>query len=237
MVILVVIFLVAMIVIAVLASKRNRRNAKRDEERNEDRNNALINWAQSSGLSFHRDNDKAISNRYGFFTCFQVGENRYAYNVMEGTIDNRKVCAFDYHYEIHAPDNKGHQQIHHHYFSTVVVEVNLPFKYLHIGREGRFEKLTESIGITNIKFESTEFNNKFNVWSPDKKWAYDVINQKNMDLMLSSSPFEIEFHDDSVIAYRVETVLPAGYFPEAVQLLMGLLDNFPEYLIKELKGN
>jgi hypothetical protein len=205
--------------------------SKRKEDK---RRQAMADWAKSQGLSFRPGNDNGIGDRFRIFKCFQQGENRYGYNIMEGPIGNRKVCAFDYHYETHSRDSKGRQQTSHYYFSAVVVETDLPFKPLFIRTENFLDKIGEFVGIDDINFESTEFNKQFYVKSPDKKWAYDVVNQANMELLMDSCRFNLEFNGNTVIAYRKSTFAP-GYFEEALLLLTRMLDNLPDSVIQELK--
>ena len=50
---------------------------------------------------------------------------------------------------------------------------------------------------------------------------------------LKASHFNIEFNGIWVIAYREELFAP-GYFPEALQLLTGIVDNLPESMVREL---
>jgi hypothetical protein len=95
-------------------------------------------------------------------------------------------------------------------------------------------KITDSPRSNDIDFESTEFNNQFHVSAHDRKWAYDVLNQKNMDLLLNSCRFSLEFNGNAVIAYQQST-FASGYFEEALLLLTRMLDNLPDSVIQELK--
>ena len=220
---------VIVIVIGAIIGLSIWQKRKTDKRRQE-----IADWARSRGLSFRPSNDSGIGNRFLLFQCLQQGENRYGYNVMEGPVDNRKVCAFDYHYETHSRDAKGNRQTQRHYFSAVVVETDLPLRPLFIRTENIFDKLKEAVGFSDINFESTEFNKKFYVKSPDKKWAYDVINQKTMELLLNSCHFNLEFNGNAVIAYQKSTFAP-GYFEEALLLLTRILDDLPDSVIQELK--
>jgi hypothetical protein len=145
------------------------------------------------------------------------------------------VRAFDYHYETHHTDSKGNRRTTHHYFSAVIVDSGLPLKPLFICQERLFDKLADFVGFNDIDFESAEFSKKFYVKSPDKKWAYDVLHQATMEFMLQSLQYDIEFFGRHVIAYRNKT-FTVGYFEEAINLVNGILDRFPESLIQELKG-
>jgi hypothetical protein len=191
-------------------------------------------WARSKGLNFRFGNDSEIDNRFRLFKCLQQGDGRYGYNISEGPIGNRKVCAFDYHYETHSTNSKGQRQTSHHYFSAVVVETDLPLKPLFIRSENFLDKIGEFVGINDIEFESTEFNKQFYVKSPDRRWAYDILNQSTMELLLNSCRFNLEFNGTAVIAYQKSTFAP-GYFEEALLLLTRMLDNLPDSVIQELK--
>ena len=225
LVIVVVIVIIGAIIGFSIWSKR-----KADKRRQE-----MADWAKSRGLSFRPDNE-SMNARFSGFKCLQQGDGgRYGYNIMQGPIGNRKVCAFDYHYETHYRDSKGNRHIQHHYFSAVIVETDLPLKPLFIRTENFLDKIGELIGIDDINFESTEFNKQFHVKSPDKKWAYDVVNQANMELLMNSCRFSLEFNESAVIAYQKSTFVP-GYFEEALLLLTRMLDNLPDSVIQELKG-
>jgi hypothetical protein len=224
--IIALIFIVIIAIIGISIWKKRKADKRRQE---------MANWAKSRNLSFHPGNDSGIDDRFRFLNCLQQGENRYGYNIMEGPIGNRKVCAFDYHYETHHTDSKGHRQTSHHYFSSVIVETDLPLKPLFIRTENFLDKIGQFVGIDDINFESTEFNKQFYVKSPNKKWAYDVVNQATMELLMNSCRFSLEFNGITVIAYQKSTFAP-GYFEEALLLLTRMLDNLPDSVIQELKG-
>ena len=222
--ILIIIAVIALIIAGVIV-KHKKAEGRRKE---------LAGWAFSKGLNFSPGRDGSIDNRYSF-KCLQRGSNRYGYNIIEGNLGNRPVCAFDYHYETHHTDSKGNRQTSHHYFSAVIVDSGLPLKPLFIREERLFDKLADFVGFNDIDFESAEFSKKFYVKSPDKKWAYDVLHQATMEFMLQSLQYDIEFLGRHVIAYRNKT-FKAGYFEEALILVNGILDRLPESLIQELKS-
>ena len=79
-----------------------------------------------------------------------------------------------------------------------------------------------------------EFSNRFYVKSPDRKWAYDVIHQATMEFLLANPTFHLQFSGRHVIAYRNEKFTIAD-FTAAIAVIEGMIDRFPEYLIRELK--
>jgi hypothetical protein len=147
----------------------------------------------------------------------------------------RSIAAFDYHYETHSTDSKGNRETENHSFSAVVIDSGLPLKPLLIRHEGLFDKVTAFLGMEDINFESAEFSRKFFVKSPDRKWAYDVLPARTLQLLLDSPVFKIEFVDSQVMAHR-ESTFSVADFDAAAVLVSGILDGFPEYLVKDLTG-
>jgi hypothetical protein len=198
------------------------------------RRQALLAWAQSKGLSYTREKDRDMRRRFAEFKCLDRGSNRYAYNVMTGEWSSRRITAFDYHYETHSTDPKGRRQTHHHRFSAVVLESDLPLKSLFIRPEGFFDKITEFFGADDIDFESAEFSRKFYVKAKDRRWAYDVIHARTMQFLLDMPTFTIQFDRGQVIAFRGSRFKVAD-FETAVNVIGGVLDRLPDYLVKQLK--
>jgi hypothetical protein len=200
------------------------------------RRKELAGWAQVNGLKFLPEKDHSVWMRYQPFKCLQRGEDRYAYNIMLGTSGTRVMSAFDYHYETHSTNSKGQRQTHHHYLSALVVDAGLPLKPLFIRPEGLLDKVTEFVGIEDIDFESAEFSQKFFVKSPDRRWAYDVLHQKTMELMLAYPRFHIDFQGTQVMAYYDNKTFSLGEFGSALKVVTGILDYLPPGVVEELKA-
>ncbi len=214
------IFFLAALIIVIYVVKHKSKNKRKQ---------ALAGWAFSRDLSFADANNSGIEDRYPYFKCLQKGNHRYGYNIIEGNVDNRKICAFDYHYDISDGKNR-----HDYYFSAVVLDAELPLKPLFVRDENFLDKVADFFGADDIKFESIEFNSQFHVKSSDKKWAYDVLNQATMEFLMGSPRFYLDFHDRYVIAYRKSTFTVAE-FEDAIQVITGILDRLPESLLQELQ--
>ena len=200
------------------------------------RRKKLMEWAKSRGLSFIRQKARGFDTRFPCFTKLREGSNRYAYNIMEGDWSGRPITAFDYHYETHSTDSKGNRQTHHHHFSSVIIHSGLPLKPLFIRPESFLDRIAEFVGFDDIDFESAEFSRKFYVKSEDRRWAYDVIHARTMQFLLDMPQFTIEFDRHYVIAYHSST-FRANDFENAANVVNGILERFPDYLVKQLKGN
>jgi len=204
--------------------------------RREKRRKEMAGWAQLHQMKFLPDNDHSMSFRYQLFQALQRGDNRYAYNIMEGFAGKYVVCGFDYHYQTYSTGNKGQRQTHHHHFSALIVDAGLPLKPLFIRPEGFFDKVTEFIGLDDIDFESDEFSRRFFVKSPDRRWAYDVLHQKTMELLLAYPRFHLDFQGSRIMAYYDNRTFSLGEFGSALKVVTGILDYLPESVVNELRA-
>ena len=222
------IFIIVFIIFIALAVFGGIQAAKRRKK--------LIEWAKSRGLSYIRHKVRGFDMRYPGFRKLHEGSNRYAHNIMEGDWSGRPITAFDYHYETESTDSKGNSQTNHHHFSSVIIQNALPLKPLFIRPESFLDRIAEFVGFDDIDFESAEFSRRFYVKSEDRRWAYDVIHARTMQFLLDMPQFTIEFDRHHVIAYRSST-FRADDFENAANLVNGILERFPDYLVKQLKGN
>ncbi|MBI2827261.1 MAG: hypothetical protein HYX69_21525 [Planctomycetia bacterium] len=201
----------------------------------ERRRKELMALALKNGWQLRVSNDYDIETRFAAFSCLEQGSERYAYNILEGLAQRRPLCGFDYHYETYSTDSKGNRSTHHHYFSALVVETGLPLKPLLIRSENVLDKLGEFFGVDDIDFESAEFSRQFFVKADDRRFAFDVIHQATMEFLLAAPRFTIQFAGSRVMAWRA-ALFEAIDFEQAVQVISGVVDRLPEYLIREMKG-
>ena len=193
-------------------------------------------WAGSRGLSFNESREYGLDARYPEFDNLRKGDNRYAYNTMRGAWQKRPFCGFDYHYETHSTDSKGRRQTQHHHFSVVILDSDIPLQPLLIRPEGFLDKVAGAFGFEDINFESAEFSRKFYVNAPNKKWAYDVIHPRCMEFLLSMPPFTLQLAPGHVMACR-DSPLCAEAFAQAVDVLAGIMDRLPDYLVAQQKAD
>jgi len=220
LVVLVVLAIAALVVWQIYARARRRKE--------------LSAWAASKGLRFDPSRVYHLDARFPAFSCLRRGSGRYAFNCLSGDWQGHEFFGFDYHYETYSTDAKGHRQTHHHVFSAVVLSSPVPLKPLFLRPEGFLDKITEFLGFDDIDFESTEFSEKFYVKAPDKRWAYDVLHPRTMEFLLNSPRFSIQLEGDWGIAYR-SSRFSAEEFGEAAEVLRGIFERLPRYLIEEQK--
>ena len=225
-----IIVVIAAVATAIWLAVREQR-CLRDRRQQE-----LAGWARANGLKFLPENDYSIGCRYQPFKCLQQGDNRYACNIMVGTSGQRVMCGFDYHADTNAASINGLHPARSDRFSAVVVDAGFPLKPLSIRPQRLLDRVTEFVGFDAVDFESTEFSRKFAVKSPDRRWAYTVMHQKTMELMLDYPRFHVDFQGTLVAAYSGQAEFSPGEFGSALDLVTGILDNLPESVVRELKG-
>lgn len=148
-----------------------------------------------------------------------------------GETEGRDLWAFHYHYETTSTDSDGNRKTHHHTLSAVVVHSGMALKPLLIRREGMWDKVTSAFGFDDIDFESAEFSRAFFVKSPDRKWAYDVINQNNMEFLMGAPKLTLELAGPHIIAWKGGRFAPAQ-FDGALALIEGFLSRIPKDIRK-----
>jgi len=161
-------------------------------KKEKERRAAMAAWAVERGLNFSPEKVRGFDEEYREFDRLRQGSNRYAHNIMAGKLEGREVRLFDYHYETHSTNSKGHRQTHHHSFSAVILESGFRLLPLAIRPEHFFDKLSAAFGWDDIDFESAEFSRRYHVKSPDKRWAYDVLHGRVMEMLLGVKGLSFE---------------------------------------------
>jgi hypothetical protein len=193
------------------------------------RREAMAALAARLGLRFDSNKNRDLASRYRFLDKLRQGSNRYAFNILSGSYKDHDVKLFDYHYETHSTDSKGHRRTHHHYFSFFILRLPVSFPELVIGREGFFSKVAQAFGYDDIDFESHEFSRKFCVRSGDKKFAYDVCNSQMIEYLLSNTDLTIEIENDALAISFSRRLSPEHIEPN-LNRLISVRSLLPEYL-------
>lgn len=177
--------------------------------------------------NFNPERDHDFATAWGFLSRLSQGENRYAFNILEGTYQDQKLFAFDYHYTIGSGKNRQE-----HYFTMFMLIIKEAFPKVTIGPENLFSKIEGVFDSTNIKFESAEFSRVYCVHSGDKKFAYDVCNPQMIEYLLANRGLEIEIQGP-VIALVFKPQLPVGQYQSNLQRLGQIRALLPQYLFEK----
>jgi hypothetical protein len=120
------------------------------------------------------------------FPLFRKGDGRVAEDVVWRERDGLAVRAFDYSYYVEAQDNLGHPQRTHRHFTCVMAQVDGAWPEVAITREGVLEKALGFVGLKDIELESDEFNRRFSLRSPDRRFAVALVDAGMIDFLLST---------------------------------------------------
>lgn len=170
---------------------------------------------------------------------FGVGHDRRAENVLTGEYDGRGFVAFDYVYHTTetSTDANGHTSSHEesHTFGVVALDVGATFPPLQVSPEGMFGRLVGRLTNRDIELESEEFNRAFTVTCPDRKLASDVLHPRMMEYLLGHRDSDFRFDGSWLLSVetgqaRLEQVEPR------LAVIDGVLDNVPEFVWREVRG-
>jgi hypothetical protein len=198
----------------------------------------------SHGWQFDQSQDSTHDDRYNYFSIFNQGDDRYAYNTLRGDeqVGERPwpVQLGDYHYRTTSTstDSKGNTTTtyHHHQLSYLIVDTPyLGAPHLFVRREGFFDKLANFFGFSDINFESEEFSRRFRVKSPDKKFAYDVIHPRMMEFLLAEEPPMIDFQRGQCCLSRGERCWPAIEFESNLDWARRFFELWPRHVTNVLE--
>lgn len=168
--------IVVIVIVALVAYYNYWRNKKRRQ--------AFQTWAANHGFSYTAEDNSVIGRFDG--TPFGQGDHRRAKNVVAGQYKGRPALAFDYSYQTHSTDSEGHRTTTTHRFGVVSIGLPCSVPTLQVTREGLLQKLGRAVGIHDIELENEDFNRRFKVASKDKKFAYDVLHPRMMQMLMDA---------------------------------------------------
>lgn len=155
------------------------------------RREAMATLAAELGWRFEPGHDRNHDDEYAHFEIFRRGHSRVAYNTLWGElgIDDRRYATKtgDFRYKITTHSGKSSSTTTYR-FSYLILHLPFTTPALLVRPEGIFDKVAGAFGFEDIDFESAEFSRKFYVSSSDKRFAYDVIHPRMMELLLSNRP-------------------------------------------------
>lgn len=185
-------------------------------------------FAQMQGWAFQPEEDGEIDQRYSELSFLQTGTQRHAFNRMSGAYADGQALCFEYHYATHTTDSKGHSSTHHHYFSVAIFIPNFSLQTLGIRRENFLDNFAAMFGVNDIDFESGEFSRKFHVSATNKKYAYDVLHPRSMELLMKH-PFEQLCFANGVAVIRFRRHAAPEEYLDHLQILQALVTAIPTH--------
>jgi hypothetical protein len=119
------------------------------------------------------------------FSLFDAGNRRYWRNVLRGQWNGVPVTYCDYSYVI--SDGKNQNTVS---FSNVIATLGTPWiPQVTVTPRGMIGAFAEkSVGAPGIRFESIDFNDRFDVQSSDDAFACELIDAQMIETLLALDP-------------------------------------------------
>lgn len=187
------------------------------------RRQGLQSFAQKHGFAYTAHAPPGLLG--AGFPLFHKGDGRGAENGITGKWKETEFSAADYWYyneqESDAQGGGGGRTYHR--FSVASTDIPAWLPDITICRESLVTALADRIGVKDIAFESEEFNRAFEIKAKDRKFAFELIDPRMMQWLLSCDRrFGFELHGRGILIYS-KRLKPTELLP-----LIGSLHQFAE---------
>jgi hypothetical protein len=152
------------------------------------------------------------------FSLFDAGNRRYWHNVLRGQWNSLPVTYCDYSYVV--SDGKNQNTFS---FSNVIANLPVPMPQVSVAPRSAIGALAErSIGAPGIRFESIDFNDRFDVQADDNAFAVELIDaQMILTLLGLDRGYHVVFGPEYLMVYAHRlTVAEIGAMFDAAALVV-----------------
>ena len=193
------------------------------------RRQALPLVAEQLGLTFRAGPDADLAFQWCMIDdALFRGDNRYAENILRGTINGVPVVAFDHHHETRDAD----RELQHIYGSVLIVILPKGIKAVEVLPEGLATTLSQPLGMEDINFESAAFSKTFCVRAQNKRAAYDVCSPQVMEYLLAHPQVRFRIKTDAL--FMISNLLSAEEIEINLRHLVEIRSRLPEYLFTKV---
>jgi hypothetical protein len=203
------------------------------------RTQELAALAQELGLRFDPRDDSAHDDEYAQFEIFRRGHSRCAQRTMYGSFElfgrPCRVRLGDFRYRVTRSNGKSTSTTTYR-FSYLIVHPPWPLPTLLVRPEGLWDKLKGAFGFDDIDFESVEFSRAFHVQSNDKRFAYDVLHPRMMELLLAERPPMLDLEGGALCISDGRRRWDPAAFRRRIAFLNRFCELWPRHLVKELES-
>ncbi|MGW1344567.1 hypothetical protein ACWCOV_26235 [Kribbella sp. NPDC002412] len=191
-------------------------------------------FAAQNGWSYVPANN-GLANQWAG-TPFQAGDNRRATNVLSGAFNGHQMVAFDYSYQTHTRNSKGHRRTTTHKFGVVVLRLPGALPHLEVTHEGIFGgAVANAFGFRDIQFESDQFNRAFRVKADDERFGHAVVTPRMMELLLARGEIGWRVEGNSLVGWDQGAHNPVEVM-NRLSLLQQVLEQVPPYVWRDYAG-
>jgi hypothetical protein len=120
---------------------------------------------------------------------FGRGDHPRARNVLTGKESGRPFVAFDYSFQTHSSDDKGHRTTSTHHWWVCVVPMPGWLGPVQVEPESALDRVAGAVGLVDdVELESEEFNRRFRVTARSRKLASDILTPRTMEYLIAADP-------------------------------------------------
>ena len=132
------------------------------------------------------------------YSLFRAGNRRYWHNVLRGKWNGVPVTYCDYSYVV--SDGKNQSTVS---FSNVVAMLGVQMPQVTVSPRSAIGALAEkSVGAPGIRFESIDFNDRFDVQSSDDAFAVELIDAQMIETLLGlDHGYHVVFGPEYLMVY------------------------------------
>lgn len=203
------------------------------------RHDELAALARRLGFRFNAGRDRSHDERYSHFEVFRRGHSRCALNVLTGEIEHHgarwPVMLGDFEYKITTSNGKTTTTTTYRFSFCIL---HLPFPDVPdvlIRPEGLFDRLKSIVGFDDIDFESAEFSRAFYVASRDRRFAYDLIDPRMMEFLMTTRPPLVDMEQGRILLADGRTRWSPQQFETQLQWALSFLDHWPRHVVDALR--
>ena len=172
--------------------------------RNQQRVEALGRFCLSKGWQFSAIDD-SLTVRWSGEPFFE-GRDRHARAVVRG-MQHRPAgswpfVAFDYTYVTESSDGRGHRKKTTHRFAICALTLPTWLPALTVTPENVLTRLGNTVSGDDIELESEDFNRKYRVQSPDRKFATDALPPRTMEMLLVRAAMHFHIDGQDVLCWE-----------------------------------
>jgi hypothetical protein len=149
------------------------------------RREALHTFAARNNLEFSSSDPFRLDRSYDFH-LFDMGDGRGCENVMSGEWQGLKITEADYWYYTESTDSEGRRSRSYSHFSVLLIALDAWLPGVRLERENPLTRLADHVGLSDIEFESEDFNRRFNVKAKDKEFAFKLVDARMMQWLLAA---------------------------------------------------
>lgn len=141
------------------------------------------------GLRYRERPPERLDQVFPGFECFAQGHSRRVNHLLDGrmsTPDGHSIelLAGEWQFAITTSNGKSTQTTIHRFGFAILGPGLGAWPGLQVRRENFLDKFAGALGWDDIDFESVEFSKKFHVKSGDKRFAYDLLDPRMIELFL-----------------------------------------------------